>query len=101
MNPKLESKFQGDLIKELRKEYPDAIILKNDPNYMQGIPDLVVLWEDRWAALECKQSIESMLQPNQAYYVLKMDDMSFATVIAPENKEEVLDALQSAFRAAR
>lgn len=102
MSPtKLERDFQAELIRDLRSEYPDAIVLKNDPNYQQGIPDLLVLFRDKWAALECKRHIDEKLQPNQAYFVLTMNDMSFAAVIAPENREEVLDALSAAFRTAR
>lgn len=98
---KLESEFQSKLIKELEREYPDAIVMKNDASYIQGIPDLLVLWMDRWAALECKRSMDEVLQPNQAYYVTEMNSMSFAAVICPENKEEVLNALSASLRAAR
>lgn len=99
MSTKLERDFQADLIKDLHKQYPDAIVLKNDASYMQGIPDLLVLHEDKWAALECKRSIDEILQPNQAYYVTEMNAMSFAAIIAPENRQEVLDALSAALRA--
>lgn len=92
-----ESKFQSELIKELKIRFPDCIVMKNDPNYIQGIPDLLVLYSDKWAALECKRSSSSKHQPNQDYYVDKMDSMSFSRFIFPENKEEVLDELQSAF----
>ena len=96
-----ENKFQADLIADLRCILPGCIVLKNDPNYLQGIPDLLVMFEDRWAALEVKASIRSPLQPNQRYYLDVMDRMSFATIICPENKEEVLNALQLAFGVSR
>jgi hypothetical protein len=73
------------------------MVLKNDPNYIQGIPDLMVLYEDRWAALECKRTRNAPHQPNQDYYIGLMDRMSFAKVIYPENKEEVLNELSRAF----
>lgn len=98
---KLESQFQAKLIQELHDTYPDAIVLKNDSSYIQGIPDLLVLIEDRWAALECKRSITEVLQPNQAYYVTEMNQMSFAAIICPENREEVLRALSASLRASR
>lgn len=72
-------------------------MLKNDPNYIQGFPDLIVLWEDKWAVLEVKRSEGAVVQPNQAYYVNTLDDMSFSSFIYPENKEEVLNGLQSSF----
>ena len=71
--------------------------MKNDSSYIQGIPDLIVLFEDKWAALEVKKSRTASHRPNQEYYVEKMDDMSFASFIYPENKEAVLDELQQTF----
>lgn len=93
-----ESKFQHDLIKELKSRFPGCIVLKNDSSYIQGIPDLLVLYEDKWAALEVKQSETAKRRPNQDYYVEMMDAMSFASFIFPENKEEVLDALEQSLQ---
>lgn len=96
-----ESRFQADLIKEVEELFPGAVILKNDPNYRQGIPDLTVLWEDHWATLEAKRSGNEPHQPNQDYYVNLMDQMSFSAFIYPENKEAILDELQYTFGARR
>lgn len=95
---KLESKFQSELIKDIKSILPDCIVLKNDPNYVQGMPDLTIFWRDRWATLEVKKSRISPHQPNQDYYVERMDSMSFSRFIYPENKEEVLHELQQSFR---
>ena len=95
----LESKFQADLIKDIKKMFPGCVVMKNDSSYIQGIPDLLVLYDDRWASLECKKSEGARKQPNQEYYVEKLDSMSFSRFIFPENKEEVLRELQSAFQA--
>jgi len=95
---KEERKFQASLIKDIKKKFPGCMVLKNDPNYIQGIPDLLVLYGKRWAALECKRTSSSPHRPNQDYYVDKMNKMSFGRFIFPENKKEVLDDLQSAFR---
>lgn len=97
----LESKFQADLIKELKSIFIGCIVIKNDPNYMQGIPDLTIFWNDRWATLEVKKSKNASHQPNQDHYVQVMDTMSFSRFIYPENKEDVLDELQYAFRSQR
>lgn len=96
-----ESKFQAELIVELKHRFKGSIIIKNDPNYIQGIPDLLILHKDRWAALEVKASAGASRQPNQDYYVNMMDDMSFAAFICPENKDSVIDGLQHAFKTHR
>ena len=96
-----ENKFQADLIKELKQLFPGCMILKNDANYIQGIPDLTIFYNDRWAVLECKKNRTASLRPNQDYYVKKMDDMSFARFIYPENKEEIINELQQALRVRR
>ena len=97
----LESQFQAGLIKKIKLLFPGSVVLKNDSGYIQGIPDLLILFEDRWAALEVKRDKDSKRQPNQEYYVDKFSRMSFAAFIYPENEEEVLHALQQAFRSRR
>lgn len=94
----LESKFQHKLIKEIKKKFPGCMVLKNDPNYIQGIPDLIVLYKNKWAALETKRSLGAKHQPNQDFYVNKMNKMSFASFIFPENKEDILNALERSFK---
>lgn len=93
---KLESKFQGELIKELKVIFPGCIVLKNDPLYLQGVPDLIILYNDRWAMLECKKEKGSRRQPNQEFYIQKLGNMSYANFIYPENRKEVLNELQQA-----
>lgn len=94
---KKESDFQSNLIKELKERFPGCVVMKNDPNYIQGIPDLSVLYKDKWATLECKRSSKDKHRPNQDYYVEKMNEMSFSRFIFPENKDEVLNELQETF----
>ena len=91
---KLERDFQRNLIKELKDIFVGCLIMKNDSSYIQGIPDLLILYKDKWAALEVKKSATASHRPNQEYYVDKMDEMSYASFIYPENKEAVLDELQ-------
>lgn len=95
---KTEREFQSQLINELKDRFPGCIVLKNDPNYIQGFPDLTVLYESHWAVLEVKRSKNAHRQPNQKYYVDKADEMSIGRFIYPENKEEVLHELQQTFR---
>ena len=96
-----ENKFQAKLIQELRRMFPGSIILKNDASYLDGIPDLTLLWRNKWAALECKDSQGATRSANQIYYVGIMSKMSFAAFIYPENKDAILDDLQLALKARR
>ena len=95
----LENKFQSKLIKELKKIFPGCIVMKNDSSYIQGIPDLLILYKNKWASLEVKKSANASKRPNQQYYVDLMNKMSFARFVNPENKKEVLDELRKTFKA--
>lgn len=92
-----ESSFQAKLIAKLKKMFPGCFVLKNDANYIQGFPDLTVLYRNKWALLECKRDSEAHKQPNQQYYIDRGNEMCFARFICPENEEEVLHDLQRAF----
>lgn len=94
---KRESSFQADLKKDLKKRFPDSIVVKSDPLQVQGIPDLLIFCGRRWAALECKRQSQASHRPNQDYYVDRMNQMSFSRFIYPENKEDVLNELQEFF----
>lgn len=93
----LESQFQANLVKEIKSMFPGCIVMKNDSSYIQGIPDLLILYKSKWASLECKKSAKASRRPNQEYYVRQMDEMSFSRFICPENKQEVLDDLHKTF----
>lgn len=92
---RLESGFQDMLIQTLKNMFPGCMVFKMDQ--MQGIPDLLILYKDKWASLECKKDPYAKRQANQEYYVNIMDGMSFSRFIHPKNKEEVLYELQQAF----
>jgi hypothetical protein len=98
---KLESVFQADLILDIKDLFPGCIVLKNDEQYIQGFPDLLILYRDKWAALECKRSLSEPYRPNQEYYIDELDRMSYASMICPENKEEVLYELQQTLQPRR
>ena len=92
-----ESKFQAKLIKELKEIFPGCVVLKNDAGYLQGFPDLLILYKNMWAVLEVKRNLYAPCRSNQEYWVEELDEMSFASFICPENKREVLDELQQTF----
>ena len=94
----LENEFKTKLIKNVKKRFPGSIVVHLDPNEIQGIPDILVLYKDKWAALEGKKSANASHRPNQDYYVDLMDQMSFARFIFPENMQEVLNDLERALK---
>ena len=96
-----ETIYQAGLMKKLHKLFPMAFIIRLPPREFQGIPDILLLFGDRWAMLEVKKSADEPTQPNQPYYVDMFNRMSFASFIYPENEEQVLNDLQSAFGASR
>lgn len=93
----LENSYQKSLIKKIKNTFKGSLVFKLDPTYIQGSPDLLILYKNKWATLECKKNNKSKKQPNQEYYVSLMNEMSFSKFISPENEEEVLNELQQAF----
>lgn len=91
----LESGFQDNLIKEIKELFPGCIVSKQD--HPQGFPDLLILYKDKWALLECKKSINASHRPNQDYWIDLTNTMSFSRFIFPENRKEVLDELSVFF----
>ena len=94
---KLESAFQKELMDEIRELYPGCVILKNDSSYIQGFPDWTILYKDKWVVLEAKKDKNARKQPNQEYYVNRLDGMSYSRFVYPENKDEVLLELRKIF----
>ena len=92
-----ESRFQKNLIDELHGTFPGCVIIKNDAGYLQGILDLTILFGHHWAMLEVKKSLAAPYQPNQEYYIEMFNSMSYAAMICPENKEDIINELKCAF----
>lgn len=92
-----ESDYQRHLMKKIKTLIPECLILKSTAMYIQGLPDLIVLYKNMWAALEIKTSNRAPTQPNQQHYIDKLGAMSFASFISPDNEGDVLSELQQAF----
>lgn len=97
----LEREFQAKLIRDIHNRFPGCIVMKNDSGYLQGIPDLTVLYKNHWATLEDKKDAKATHRPNQDYYVEKMNEMSFSAFVYPENVEEVLNEMERSFQDCR
>lgn len=99
---KLESKFQKELINEVKVRFPGCVALKNDSGYIQGFPDWTILYKDRWAVLEVKRERDAAKQPNQEYYVDRLNKLGgFARFVFPENKDEILEEMETLFKRRR
>lgn len=94
---KVESQFQKNLVKEIKAMAPsgDITVLKNEASMIQGIPDLVVFYKDKYAMLEVKKSENASHRPNQDWYIKKFANEAFGYFIYPENKDKVLDAMKN------
>lgn len=93
-----ENEYQAKLIKDIEKRIPGSMVLKQDPNIIQGIPDLAILYKDKFAILEVKKSANEKYQPNQEYYLKKFGEHVYSKTIYPENEKEILNGLESALR---
>lgn len=89
----LESEYKQQLIQKLYTLYPSSIIVHMDPSEIQGIPDILILYKNKWATLEGKKDSTAPFRPNQPYYIDLMNRMSFSRAIYPENEEQVLREL--------
>lgn len=94
----IENQYQAELKKRLKSMFPGGLVTKLDSSDIQGIPDLLILYKNKWAILEVKKDAEAPHRPNQDYYVTKLNNMSFSRFIFPENEEEVLNELYKAFK---
>lgn len=90
----LESKFQARLIRRLEAEFPGAVVIKTDPNFIQGFPDLLFLQDSFWGALELKRAQNSARQPNQEYWVQRLNLMSYGRFVYPGNLQFTLKELE-------
>ena len=93
----VEREYQKYLVRILKDKFPGCIVIKNDAQLKQGIPDLLVLFKNKWAALEVKKEKKARHQPNQDFFVKRMNEMSYASFIYPENESKVLEKLKEVF----
>jgi hypothetical protein len=93
----LESEYQSRLIKTLKKKYDGCVVIKTDPSHHVGFPDLLILYNKKWAALECKRNNKSAMSDSQKYHINILNSMSYAARISRENQEEVFDGLSKTF----
>ena len=97
MGRRLESDFQHELVKDLEEIFPGCLVIKGNSARRQGIPDWIIIWRSRWAMLEVKRSANEVHQPNQDWYIDRLNEWSFAAFVFPENKDDVLEQLIDAF----
>lgn len=90
-----KSAFKRKLLELARQKRKDLVII--EVYDQRSMPDVIVLCGEKWAALEFKRSSQAAHRPNQDYFVDKLDQMSFATFVHPQNEEEVINELEFFF----
>ena len=94
----LEKDYQKKVITRLKETFLGCIVQKEDEQYRQGAPDLLILYNNKWAALEVKNDASASHRPNQDYWVERMNRMSYASFIYPQNEDKVFKELEEVFR---
>ena len=87
------------MLEKLALEDSRIKVIKNDAQLKQGIPDLLILFKDKWACLEVKRSENdrNKPRPNQEYWVEHYNNMSYASFIYPEIEEKIFSELREVF----
>lgn len=100
---KHENEYQPGLKERIAKRFPGCFMMKNDAALLPGVPDLIILYGDRWAVLEVKRSKKERDNPRplQEYYVERLNNLGFSAFIYPEIETDVLDAMEQSFAAGR
>lgn len=103
-----ENEYQQEVVTKIYDVLPgeplrDIIVYINDPNYIQGIPDLSVFYRPtgNWAMVEVKMSADAKERPNQRWYIENWGSSIFTAFIYPENEEEVLRELSRSLQLPR
>ena len=94
----LEKDFQKTIIKWLRAKGCLVIKYQQNATTRASIPDIIFLKEGFWGAIEVKKSKTSKFQPGQKEMVTKMNEMSWAKVVWPENWKETQKELGEILR---
>jgi len=92
----LESRFKRKTLKRISERLSGINLDFIHPN-RRSQPDVIILGPKVWAALEFKKEKNSNKQPNQVFYVSRMNEQSYARFVHPGNVEGVLDELEQLF----
>ena len=88
-----ESDFQRDLLRFLRLKGCFCIKLQAGPGVPTATPDILFCHYGFYGFIEVKLSKRSRLQPGQRESVAKLNEMSYAKIIYPENFSELEEDL--------
>ena len=84
----LEKNFQSKIIKYLKAKGCVVIKYQQNATTQASIPDVIFLKDGFWGAIEVKKNKTARFRPGQKEMVAKMNDMSWAKVVYPENWSE-------------
>lgn len=80
---KTEREIQADLISWLKKLSRNITVLKINvtAGVPQGFPDVLVLYNGGFIAIEVKKGADADFQPNQKYYLARFNNMTHGTAL--------------------
>ena len=94
----LESKFEKDFCARVREELGRNRCHTLKLTVSKGIPDRLILFNDRYAMLEFKRDANAKVQPGQPGWVRHLDNIAFARFVYPDNGEQVYKELMEYFK---
>ena len=89
-----EADFQSKIVKWLRSKGCMVLKYQQNATTRAGIPDIIFLKEGFWGAIEVKKSKTAKYRPGQKEMVAKMNEMSWAKAVYPENWDETKKELE-------
>lgn len=94
----IEGTYRSKLIKKLKVHFPGLIVLHNNPNQIKGIPDLTLLYHNRYAMLETKMAPNSSKRPNQDTWISYFERQgAFSAFVNASNEKEIINELRRYF----
>lgn len=91
-----KKQFINDFKGEMQQLGIDCEVYQNKSQRRSTL-DTIFLGPGCWAMLEFKEDEKSPHQPNQDYYVEKLNNMCYATFVYPQNANKVMEDLIGLF----
>ena len=104
MAKQLEAQFKKRFIDRFKNRMDELEIpleVEQQKSNRRSWLDTIFLGPCVWAMLEFKKDEDANHQPNQDYYVDKLNRMCYAAFVSPENEEMVFNEMEELFKLGR